>query len=126
MTLIAPSQWLADLVKQSFLKEYPVEVVRNTIDKNVFKPTIGSFRGQYGLENKKLLLGVAKTVVITILDDCKLYLGNYYHNGLITGTVLAFFYCLSLLFSSARHRGDPGFCAQIGRASCRERVYCWV
>lgn len=59
MTLVTPSQWLADLVKQSFLKEYSVEVRHNTIDKSVFKPTPGDFRERYGLENKKIVLGVA-------------------------------------------------------------------
>ena len=59
MTLITPSKWLADLVKQSFLKEYPVEVRYNTIDTNVFKPTQGDFREKYGLQNKKIVLGVA-------------------------------------------------------------------
>lgn len=59
LTLITPSQWLANLVKQSFLKEYPVEVIYNTIDKNIFKPTPSDFRRKYGLENKKIILGVA-------------------------------------------------------------------
>lgn len=59
LTLITPSQWLANLVKQSFLKEYSVEVVYNTIDKNIFKPTPSDFRKKYGLENKKIILGVA-------------------------------------------------------------------
>lgn len=59
MQLITPSKWLADLVKYSFLKEYPVEVVYNTIDKTVFKPTPSNFRQKYGLENKKIILGVA-------------------------------------------------------------------
>lgn len=59
MTLIVPSQWLADLVKESFLREYPIEIVRNAIDRSTFKPTIGNFRSKYGLENKKILLGVA-------------------------------------------------------------------
>ena len=59
MTLITPSNWLADLVKQSFLKEYPVEVHYNTIDKTIFKPTPSDFRQRYGLENKKIVLGVA-------------------------------------------------------------------
>ena len=59
MTLITPSQWLADLIGQSFLAEYPVKVVHNTIDTNVFKPTPGDFRERYGLENKKIVLGVA-------------------------------------------------------------------
>ena len=61
MTLITPSKWLADLVKQSFLKEYPVEVVYNTINTEVFKPTPGDFRERYGLQDKKIILGVAST-----------------------------------------------------------------
>lgn len=59
MTLITPSKWLADLVKQSFLGEYPVKVRYNTIDTNVFKPTPSDFRERYGLQNKKIVLGVA-------------------------------------------------------------------
>lgn len=59
MTLIVPSKWLAELVKQSFLKEYPVEVHYNTIDREVFKPTVGDFRERSGLAGKKMILGVA-------------------------------------------------------------------
>lgn len=61
MTLITPSKWLADLVKQSFLKEYPVEVVYNTIDTTVFKPTPSDFRERYRLQDKIIILGVAST-----------------------------------------------------------------
>lgn len=59
LTLITPSQWLADLVKQSFLKEYPVEVVYNKIDTSVFRPTPSDFREKYGLQDKIIVLGVA-------------------------------------------------------------------
>lgn len=59
MTIITPSQWLAELVKQSFLKDYTIEVHHNTIDTTVFKPTPSEFRKHYGLENKKIVLGVA-------------------------------------------------------------------
>ena len=59
MTMITPSQWLADLTKESFLKEYPVEVHYNKIDTNVFRPVISEFRKKYNLEKKKLILGVA-------------------------------------------------------------------
>ena len=38
MTIVTPSQWLANLVKQSYLKDYPVRVINNGIDLNVFKP----------------------------------------------------------------------------------------
>lgn len=60
MTIITPSQWLADLVKQSFLKDYPVDVQYNKIDTNIFKPTESDFRQRYGLENQKIILGVAQ------------------------------------------------------------------
>ena len=59
MTLISPSQWLADLVSQSFLKDYPVEVRHNTIDKAVFKPTPSDFRERSGVGNRFMVLGVA-------------------------------------------------------------------
>ncbi len=66
MTLITPSQWLADLVKQSFLKEYPIEIHYNTIDKTIFKPTPSDFRERYALRDKKIILGVA-----SVWDDRK-------------------------------------------------------
>lgn len=59
MKLITPSKWLAGLVRQSFLREYPVEVRYNTIDTETFQPAAGNFRRKYGLEDKKLILGVA-------------------------------------------------------------------
>jgi glycosyltransferase involved in cell wall biosynthesis len=59
MTIITPSEWLAGLVKQSFLKDYPVRIINNGIDLSVFKPTVGNFREKYGLKNKKIVLGVS-------------------------------------------------------------------
>ncbi|MBO7605233.1 MAG: glycosyltransferase [Elusimicrobiaceae bacterium] len=59
MTIICVSHWLENLVRQSFLKEYNIEVVYNTVDKNIFKPTLSDFRKKHGLENKKIILGVA-------------------------------------------------------------------
>lgn len=58
-TLVAPSQWLADQVKQSFLKEYPVRIIHNGIDLDVFQPADSDFRQRYHCENKKIVLGVA-------------------------------------------------------------------
>lgn len=59
VTLYTPSNWLAKRVKQSFLKDYPVEVLYNTVDPAVFRPVESDFRKKHGLENKKMLLGVA-------------------------------------------------------------------
>ena len=59
LRLTVPSYWLESRVKQSFLKDYPVEVVYNTINRDIFQPTPGDFRKKHGLEGKIVLLGVA-------------------------------------------------------------------
>lgn len=59
LTIITPSKWLADIVKKSFLKDFPVKVINNGIDLNIFKPTESDFREKYALENKYIVLGVA-------------------------------------------------------------------
>lgn len=59
LTIQVPSFWLKTRVEQSFLKDYPVEVVPNTVNREVFRPTSGDFRARYGLEEKKIILGVA-------------------------------------------------------------------
>ena len=59
LTIITPSQWLADLVKESFLKEYPVRVIHNGIDLSIFKPTESDFREKYGIGDRHIVLGVA-------------------------------------------------------------------
>lgn len=59
LTIITPSKWLASLVKESFLKSYPVRVINNGIDLSVFKPTEGNFKKKYCFEDKKIVLGVA-------------------------------------------------------------------
>ena len=59
LTLVTPSHWLENLVRQSFLGEYPVEVIYNQINREIFKPAPSAFREIYGLEHKKIILGVA-------------------------------------------------------------------
>ena len=59
LTIITPSNWLAGEVRQSFLKDYPVHVVHNGIDLEVFQPRESDFRAKHGLEDKYIVLGVA-------------------------------------------------------------------
>ncbi len=59
MTLVTPSEWLAGLVRRSFLGVYPLRVIHNGINLRVFRPTESDFRARYGLEGKFVLLGVA-------------------------------------------------------------------
>ncbi len=59
MTLRVPTHWLGNFVKDSFLKEYPIEVVPPKVDTEIFRPRESDFRARHGLEDKKILLGAA-------------------------------------------------------------------
>lgn len=60
LTIITPSRWLADMVKQSFLKDFPVKVIYNGIDLDIFKPTKTDFRKKYNIKDEqKIVLGVS-------------------------------------------------------------------
>lgn len=60
MTIVTPSRWLAGLVKESFMGEYPVKIINNGIDLSVFCPSESDFRQKYKIPvDIKLLLGVA-------------------------------------------------------------------
>ena len=59
LILVTPSQWLANLVKESFLQNYETRVINNGIDLKLFKPTNGEFRKRYNLEDKVIVLGVS-------------------------------------------------------------------
>lgn len=59
LTIVTPSRWLAGEVRQSFLKEYPVEVIANGIDLSKFRPTGRKLCRREDLKDKYLILGVA-------------------------------------------------------------------
>lgn len=59
MTIITPSQWLAGLVGESFLSKYPVKVINNGIDLNIFTPTPSDFKKKHNIEGKTVVLAVA-------------------------------------------------------------------
>lgn len=59
LTVVTPSEWLARLVKESFLGRYPTKVINNGIDTSVFRPTESDFKERNGLKDKKMILGVA-------------------------------------------------------------------
>lgn len=56
LTLVTPSKWLADQVKQSFLSDYPVQVIPNGIDLKVFRPSESGFRECYGIRSEEFLV----------------------------------------------------------------------
>lgn len=59
LTIITPSKWLAEMVDESFLNEYPVKIINNGIDLDIFKSSNSKFRDNYNLNDKFIILGVA-------------------------------------------------------------------
>lgn len=57
--IVAVSQWLADIVSRSYLRQYPVRVIRNGIDLKLFRPTPSDLRERLGIGDRKVLLGVS-------------------------------------------------------------------
>lgn len=58
LVLVPVSEWLADEVRQSFLKNYPIRVIHNGIDTDVFTPMHVN-KSKLGLDDKFVVLGVA-------------------------------------------------------------------
>lgn len=92
LTIVTPSQWLADLVKESFLKEYPVKVIYNGIDLSVFKRVTSNFREQYNIpKEKNILLAVSfgwsfRKGIDTIIELSKRLDNNKYQIVLVGTT----------------------------------------
>ncbi|MCD8198508.1 MAG: glycosyltransferase [Lachnospiraceae bacterium] len=59
LTIVTPSAWLAGQVSESFLREYPVKVIPNGIDRSIFQPRESERRRQLGLEENFIVLGAA-------------------------------------------------------------------
>lgn len=65
LTIVTPSQWLADRVKQSFLKNKKIEIIHNGIDIEIFKPrSFKHLKERHNIkDNKKIILGVAPDIM---------------------------------------------------------------
>lgn len=88
LTIVTPSNWLANLTRQSFLNKYPVKLVYNGIDTSIFKPTESDFRKKSGIsDNVYVLLGVAldwgRRKGIDVFVELAKRLGNNYQIVLV-------------------------------------------
>ena len=79
LTIVSPSEWLASIVRQSFLKKYIVHVINNGVDTDVFAPSTSQkndIKQRLGIKGKKMILAVMPwqknkgTDYITKLADC--------------------------------------------------------
>lgn len=59
MTIVTPSQWLAELTHRSFLGKFDIQNIPNGIDLSVFQPVSSDIRQRYGIGSGPMVLGVA-------------------------------------------------------------------
>lgn len=63
LTIVTPCQWMANIVRNSFLGDKRIEIIYNGVNLEVFKPAtkeeIENLRASLGIGNKKIFLGVA-------------------------------------------------------------------
>ena len=57
--IVTPSDWLKNLVKKSYLKNYDTRVIYNGISRDEFAPRESNLRKKMNLLNKKVILAVA-------------------------------------------------------------------
>ena len=61
-------------VQNSFLRDYPVKLIHNGINTEVFKPTQSNVKDRIGAADKKIVLGVSSTWAPSkgLADFCRL------------------------------------------------------
>ena len=60
LTIVPVSEWLADNIRSSHLRDRPIQVIHNGIDLQVFKPQLTAAYDRYNIDrDKKIVLGVA-------------------------------------------------------------------
>lgn len=59
LTIVAPSLWMAEQVRQSFLHKNNIEIIYNGVDLSVFCPRKSDFREKYNCQDKIVVLGVS-------------------------------------------------------------------
>lgn len=93
-TIVTPSQWLAERVRKSFLKDKQIEVIHNGIEtNNVFfkrsRDEINALKKRYDLVDKKIVLAVAPDIMReskggrTVVDISKRFNGENVHFVLV-------------------------------------------
>lgn len=59
LTIVTPSNWLANIVKESYLKNYKVHIINNGIDDSIFFKKSNGLKNELKLNNKFIILAVS-------------------------------------------------------------------
>lgn len=66
LTMVGASEWVANEMKQSLLKDLNITYIHNGFDLDVFTPTLSGKRKDLGIENKFVILGPASKWLLPI------------------------------------------------------------
>ena len=88
ITIVTPSKWLANMVKESFLSKYDIRVIPNGVDVSVFKNLKSDFREKHNINSDDImLLGVSyewtDTKGLDVFLDLANRLDSKYHIVLV-------------------------------------------
>ena len=60
LTIVSVSNWLSHILQKSYLSKYPIEIINNGIDTDIFKPMqVSELITKFDLDKKFIILGVA-------------------------------------------------------------------
>ncbi len=92
LTMVGASEWVANEMKQSLLKDLNIIFIHNGFDLDVFTPTLSDKRKELGIENKFVILGPASKWLLPINEPTlKCFLAN-----MTDDTVLLLFGCSTI------------------------------
>lgn len=92
LTVVGASEWIANEMKQSLLKDLNIIFIHNGFDLDVFKPTLSEKRKELGIEGKFVILGPA-TKWLMLINKPTL---EYFVSQMSSDMVLLLFGCSSI------------------------------
>lgn len=66
LTVVGASEWIANEMKQSLLKDLNITFIHNGFDLNIFSPSVSDKRKDLGIENKFVILGPASKWLLPV------------------------------------------------------------
>ena len=66
LTIVGASEWIANEMKQSLLKDLNITFVHNGFDLSIFRPSLSDKREQLGINNRFVILGPANKWLLPI------------------------------------------------------------
>lgn len=92
LTVVGASEWIANEMKQSLLKDLNITYIHNGFDLEIFKPTSSEKRQELGLEGQYVILGPATKWLLPINKPTL----DYFVSHMSSDMVLLLFGCSSI------------------------------